>query len=140
MNKLFKNSISAFIITALFGFVLVYFLSGVTGFDRLTWSFTIALIFGISNIGFLLLLYFGGIYESLLKDLKLIIIEIIILYVIYFGIGIVINYLPASFKYEIVYEQDTLKFFLKPPFDFIYSYVIVAVIMLLYKRFSKKEE
>lgn len=140
MNKIFKNSVAAFLITAVTGFILVYILSGITGADRIRWSLTIALIFGISNIGYLLILYFSDIYASILKSIKLIIFEIVTLFIVYFVIGVLIDYLPAEFKYEILSGKEYLKFFLKPPFDYIYTYVLVTLLMILYSRLFKATE
>lgn len=140
MNLILRNSLIAFFLTVVFG--LLYNLT-VSPNDSMAfaWSLIILPVFGAFNSGFLLIVYFTRLSGSILINLKYIVLEIIIFFLTYTGISSLLDKIPYKYRFEILPESTVIKFYLTYPFDFIYTFALLTILILLVrKRLSANKE
>ena len=133
MNIIIRNSIIAFFLTVVFG--LLYNLT-MSPNDSMgfAWSLIILPIFGAFNLCFLLIVYITRLSKSIIINLKYIVFEIVIFFLTYIGVSSLLDKIPYKYRFEITPTRTVIKFYLTYPFEFIYTFLLLTILVLILRK------
>ena len=139
MNITLRNSIIAFFLTVVFG--LLYNLT-MSPTDSITFASSLIIlpIFGAFNLGFLLIVYITRLSRSILINLKYIVIEIVIFFLTYICVSSLLYKIPYKYRFEITPTSTVIKFYLTYPFEFIYTFLLLTILILLLRKHLKSKQ
>lgn len=105
-----------------------------------------SLIAGLFNVIYLNLIHYTRLSKSILVNTKWTLIETIIFLPIYFGVYVILDSISDHIAKEItkpfgangeLIDVDT-KFYLGFPFDFIYTFLILTIIIIVFEKIKQK--
>jgi hypothetical protein len=126
----------AWFLTSLIGILFSYFETGGDAYFVL--AFILVPIFsGIPNLIFLLILYYTRLFKETLDFLLFMIVEICLLYGIHYYVHKLIIAVPAEYRFETIAGSTSRKIYFNDWFQFIYTYTILFILILLGKGITK---
>ncbi len=105
------------------------------------------IITGLFNVIYLNLIHYFGLSKSILVNTKWTLIETVIFFPIYFGVYLILNSISDHIAKEITKPFGAngelidvgTKFYLRFPFDFIYAFLILTVIIIVFEKIKQKK-
>lgn len=133
MKLVLRNSLIAFFLTV--GFGLMYnFAMGPYNSMTFALSLIILPVYGVFNSGFLLIVHLTRLSRGVLINLRYIGLEIMLFYSINDGVTSLLAEIPYKYRFEITREITVIKFYLTYPFDFIYTFALLTILILLVRK------
>jgi len=135
--KLYKNCVIAFFLTYIIGitpFIFDFFISKPSNDQLLVWAILLFPIYAFFNLIFLLIIYLTRISKVFLTDVRFLFVEIILYYGFYLGIVKLLDKIPYKYSYTISPQEESKKFFFMFPFEHIYTFVVLTILILLFRK------
>jgi len=105
-----------------------------------------SIIAGLFNVIYLNLIHYAGLSKSILVNTKWTLIETVIFLPIYFGVNVISNSISDHIAKEITKPFGAngelidvgTKFYLEFPFDFIYTFFILTIVIIIFERIKRR--
>lgn len=137
---MFKKFLVTFGLTILVGVFLILIFSS-TLFKSSGFAFfavvILAISYGFFNAIFVTLISYSKIGFAFITKLKYLLVEIVLLYLIYFGIVMFVKIIPSQYKFYNTPQESGERIFFSFQFELLYTFIILFVALQLIKKISK---